>query len=159
MQFIRRFISQHSNRCEPFYKLLKGGAEYVWDDECQAAFDGMKYLLNPPVWVPPVPGRPLRLYLSATDNAIGVVLFWPSTTIQERKRGQYTISASHWSNMKENTTHMEKTCLALVWASQKLRHYFLDHSVRLLARMDPLPVRETCRIRESSSLADAVVGV
>lgn len=27
-----------------------------WDDECQAAFDGMKYLLNPPVLVPPVPG-------------------------------------------------------------------------------------------------------
>lgn len=76
---------------------------------------------------------------------------------KEREVGRR--SASHWSNMKENTTHMDKTCLALVWASQKFRHSFLDHSVRLLARMDPLPVRETCRIRESSSLADAVVGL
>jgi hypothetical protein len=32
-------------------------------------------LLNLPVLVPPVPGRPLLLYLSATDNAIGVVFF------------------------------------------------------------------------------------
>jgi hypothetical protein len=92
LQFIQPFISQHSNRCEPVYKLFQGGASYVWDDEYQAAFDGIKYLLNPPVLVPPVP---LLLYLSATGKAIGVVLFWPSTTIQERKRGQYTISASH----------------------------------------------------------------
>jgi len=46
--------------------------------------------------------------------------------------------------MKANISHMEFTCLALVCASLKLRHYFLDHSVRLLARMDPLPLIETC---------------
>ena len=33
---------------------------------------------------------------------------------------------------------MERTCLAVVWAAQKLRHYFLAHQVKLLARMDPL---------------------
>ena len=53
---------------------------------------------------------------------------------KERKVGHR--SASHWSNMKKSTTHMNKTCLALVWASQKFRHSFLDHSVGLLAWMD-----------------------
>ena len=28
LQFIRRFISQHSQRCQPFYELLKGGAHF-----------------------------------------------------------------------------------------------------------------------------------
>ena len=28
LQFIRRFISQHVNRCKPFYELLKGGKEF-----------------------------------------------------------------------------------------------------------------------------------
>ena len=28
LQFIRRFISQHSQRCRPFYELLKGGAHF-----------------------------------------------------------------------------------------------------------------------------------
>ena len=51
------------------------------DDECQAAFDGMKYLLNPLILVPPVPDRPLLLYPSVTDNIIGVVLFWFNMTI------------------------------------------------------------------------------
>ena len=34
LQFIRRFISQHADRCKPFYKLLKGGKEFVWDKSC-----------------------------------------------------------------------------------------------------------------------------
>jgi len=28
LQFIRRFISQHSQRCKPFYDLLKGGVQF-----------------------------------------------------------------------------------------------------------------------------------
>ena len=35
LQFIRRFISQHSQRCRPFYELLKGGALFEWNDKCQ----------------------------------------------------------------------------------------------------------------------------
>ena len=34
LQFIRRFISQHSQRCQPFYKLLKGGVHFDWTDKC-----------------------------------------------------------------------------------------------------------------------------
>ena len=34
LQFIRRFISQHSQRCRPFYELLKGGALFEWNDKC-----------------------------------------------------------------------------------------------------------------------------
>ena len=37
---------------------------------------------------------------------------------------------------KKSTTHMDKTCLALVWAWQKFGHSFLDHSVILLAQMN-----------------------
>ena len=33
---------------------------------------------------------------------------------------------------------LEKTCIALVWATHKLRHYMLAYKVLLIARMDPL---------------------
>lgn len=33
---------------------------------------------------------------------------------------------------------MERTCVAIVWVTQKLKHYFLSHKVKLLARMDPI---------------------
>src|SRR5262249_10474807 len=34
LQFIKRFISQHSQRCKPFYDLLKGGVQFHWNDKC-----------------------------------------------------------------------------------------------------------------------------
>lgn len=57
LQFVKRFISQHSERCLPFNKLLKKGVAFAWDEECQKAFDEIKhYLLNPLVLQLPVPG-------------------------------------------------------------------------------------------------------
>src|SRR5262249_41253596 len=48
LQFIRRFISQLSQRCKPFYDLLKGGVQFQWNDKWKEAFDELKqYLLNP----------------------------------------------------------------------------------------------------------------
>ena len=35
-------------------------------------------------------------------------------------------------------TSLEKACLALVWATRKLRHYLLAHSVMLVSRLDPI---------------------
>ena len=35
-------------------------------------------------------------------------------------------------------TPLEKACLALVWATRKLRHYLLAHSVMLVSRLDPI---------------------
>ena len=34
-------------------------------------------------------------------------------------------------------TPLEKACLALVWATRKLSHYLLAHSVILVLRLDP----------------------
>jgi len=33
---------------------------------------------------------------------------------------------------------MERTCATVVWVAQKLKHYFLAHEIKLLARMDPI---------------------
>ena len=33
---------------------------------------------------------------------------------------------------------MEKTCLGLVWATKKLRHYTLSHTVNIFSKMDPI---------------------
>ena len=35
-------------------------------------------------------------------------------------------------------TPLEKACLALVWATRKLRHYLLAHSVMLVSCLDPI---------------------
>ena len=39
---------------------------------------------------------------------------------------------------EEKYSPLEKICVALVWATRKLRHYMLAFEVLLIARMDPL---------------------
>ena len=39
---------------------------------------------------------------------------------------------------EEKYSPLEKTCVALVWATHKLIHYMLAYKVLLIARMDPL---------------------
>ena len=39
---------------------------------------------------------------------------------------------------EEKYSPLKKTCVALVWATRKLRHYMLAYKVLLIARMDPL---------------------
>nr|CAN75227.1 hypothetical protein VITISV_043867 [Vitis vinifera] len=72
LQYINRFIARLTDICEPIFRLLRKNQPTVWNDDCQFAFEKIKeYLLSPPVLVPPTPGRPLLLYLSVLDMALG----------------------------------------------------------------------------------------
>ncbi|XP_077222122.1 uncharacterized protein LOC143855964 [Tasmannia lanceolata] len=55
----------------------------------------------------------------------------------KRERAIYYVSKK-MLEYEQKYTILEKTCLALVWATQKLRHYLLSNRVLLLSRMDPL---------------------
>ena len=75
LNYIARFISHLTSTCEPIFKMLKKNQVVRWNDECQIAFDKIKeYLLEPPVLMPPVDGRPLIMYLTVLENSMGCVL-------------------------------------------------------------------------------------
>ena len=75
LNYIARFISHLTATCEPIFKLLRKNQAIKWNDDCQKAFDKIKeYLQKPPILIPPVPGRPLIMYLSVTENSMGCVL-------------------------------------------------------------------------------------
>ena len=58
LAYIRRFISNLSERCQPFTKLMKKGVSFIWDDACQQAFEEIKrYLMQLPVLIAPVSGN------------------------------------------------------------------------------------------------------
>jgi hypothetical protein len=57
---------------------LKDHEASVWHEEHQKAFNAIKqYLATPPVLIPPKEGKPLKLYISATQESIGS--YWPKT--------------------------------------------------------------------------------
>ncbi|XP_057951042.1 uncharacterized protein LOC131145881 [Malania oleifera] len=90
LNYIARFISQLTTTCEPIFKLLRKNSPVKWNEECQVAFEKIKeYLLNPPVLVPPVPGRPLILYLAISENSMGCLLGQHDETGRKEKAIYY----------------------------------------------------------------------
>ncbi|XP_026454832.1 uncharacterized protein LOC113356041 [Papaver somniferum] len=71
------------------------------------------------------PDEVLALYIAATDDAVSAVLFKTNTNIEQPiYYVSKTLNPAEW-----NYTKIEQ--LALVWATQKLRTYFLTHYVRV----------------------------
>ncbi|XP_056170797.1 uncharacterized protein LOC130138977 [Syzygium oleosum] len=75
LNYIARFISQLFETAKLFFKLLKKNAQVEWNDDCREAFNELKrYLMKPPVLVPPILGQPLILYLMIHSESVGAML-------------------------------------------------------------------------------------
>ncbi|RVW36256.1 Retrovirus-related Pol polyprotein from transposon 17.6 [Vitis vinifera] len=136
LQYISRFIARLTDICEPIFRLLRKNQPTVWNDDCQRAFERIKEcLLSPPVLVPPTPGRPLLLYLSVSDMALGCMLAQLDDLGKER--AIYYLS-KRMLEYECKYIMIERLCLAVVWATRRLRHYMTEYSVLLVSRLDPL---------------------
>jgi hypothetical protein len=72
---LSRFISRLVERALPFFKMLWKSGPFVWTNDAEEAFQEIKrYLTSPPVMVAPEPGEPLLLYITATSEAVSMVL-------------------------------------------------------------------------------------
>ncbi|XP_057962379.1 uncharacterized protein LOC131153951 [Malania oleifera] len=137
LNYIARFISQLTTTCEPIFKLLRKNNPKKWNQECQLAFEKIKeYLLNPPVLVPLVPGRPLILYLAISENSMGCVLGQHDET-GRKERAIYYLSKK-FTDYESKYSDLEKTCCALVWTVSRLRQYTLYYSTWQISKMDPI---------------------
>ena len=92
--------------------------------------------MKPPTLVPLVPKKPLLLYLTTMDIAMGIFLD-QYLEVSRKENAIYYINKKMFS-YEEKYSPLEKTCITLVWATCKLKHYMLAFKVLLIARMDPL---------------------
>ena len=79
-------------------------------------------------------GKPLLLYLSIIGDAVRSILAQEDN--DKNERAVYLSKRFH--DYKTRYTPIEKSCFALVWAMQKLRHIILPFQIWIVARMDPL---------------------
>ncbi|KAG9453408.1 hypothetical protein H6P81_006312 [Aristolochia fimbriata] len=136
LAYIRRFISNLVGICQPFSGLLKKDTPFEWDQSCQNAFNNIKaYLTMPLVLVAPIVDRPLLSYIAAQEKSVGALL--AQYDEDNKERSLYYLSQTP-VGAELNYSPIEKTCLALIFAIQKLRHYLLAHSTNLISRADPL---------------------
>ncbi|XP_074271002.1 uncharacterized protein LOC141594921 [Silene latifolia] len=136
LAYIHRFISNLARRCHPFSHLMKKGAPFEWDESCRKAFDDIKkYLSNPPVLGAPIPGKSIILYISAQEHSMGALCAQENEDGKER--ALYYLSRT-LVGAELGYSPIEKMCLALIFAIQKLRHYFQAHTVHVISKADPI---------------------
>ena len=119
--YYRKFCKNFSNVCEPLTRLLRKDKEFMWNLECQSAFDRIKSLLvSVPVLMMPDFKQHFLLAVDASDYGAGAVL------LQEDKKGiEHPISYfSHkFDKHQRNYSTSEKETLALVLALQHFDFY------------------------------------
>src|SRR3954470_60104 len=136
LAYIRRFIANLSGKCQPFSKLMKKGVSFVWDQQCQEAFDEIKrYLTSPPVLVAPVAGKPFLLYVRSMDHYLGALLAQHND--EGYKQAIYYLSRT-LLGAEHRYRPVERECLALAFAVQKMRHYLVGQTIHVVSKVNPL---------------------
>ncbi|KAM1039305.1 hypothetical protein TB2_028258 [Malus domestica] len=115
---------------------MKKDVPFVWDEACHNDFESIKkYLSSPPVLGAPVSGKPLILYIAAQESSIGTLLAQKN---ESQKDGALYYLSRTLIDAELNCSLIEKMCLALMFAIQKLRHYMHAYTIHLVAKADPV---------------------
>ena len=70
---LNRFVFRETDKCMPFFKVLKKA--FQWTDECEEALAKLKeYLMKPPLLSPSVMGEKLHLYLAVSNIVVSSTL-------------------------------------------------------------------------------------
>ena len=136
LSYIRRFIPGPATVTSTFAPLLKKGVPFCWSFECQQASEKVQDIMAKlPIVCVPIFWKPLRLYLASNNQAIGALV------AQEDSHGGeqpiYYISRA-LKDAETRYSGAKRSCLALIHASQHLRHYFLAHKVQLMTKSHPI---------------------
>ncbi|XP_050898483.1 uncharacterized protein LOC127105352 [Lathyrus oleraceus] len=106
--------------CEPIFNLLRKDQAIEWNSDCQQAFEKIKgYLQEPPILIPPIPGKPLFMYLTVLEGSMGCVLGQHDET-GKKEHAIYYLSKK-FTDCESRYSLLEKTCCALAWAAIHLR--------------------------------------
>ena len=121
-QYCSRFIPKFNDKLTPLYDLLRKNKSYVWNEDCQRAFDYVKTkLTSAPILKSPCTSDNFILETDASDTGIGCCL-------KTHSRDGEHIVAYHSGKLSENEIKwniMEKEAYAILKGVEKFRHYLL----------------------------------
>ena len=141
--YYRRFCKDFATIAAPLHRLTDKGAQFVWTEQCQEAFDSIKEMLcTAPTLAFPVPDAPLILDTDASLTGIGAVL---STIVdgQERVLGYASRSLSR---TERNYCVTRRELLAVVHFVRHFRPYLYGR--QFLVRTDHASLKWLFRFKE-----------
>lgn len=134
IQMIHRLISQLVDCTLPFTCFFKKDVHFIWDWDYQEAFKIIKtYLDNPPILMLKMQDTPFLHYLATSPYALADLLAQYDDDGKERE--VYYISRL-LVNYETCYSPMDKQCITLIIATQKLRHYLLHAKTHVIVKSD-----------------------
>eukprot|EP01018_Ginkgo_biloba_P005516 Gb_15363 [translate_table: standard] len=134
--YLRRFIADFAFKAKPLTELLKTDVPFYWSPQANLAFEQMKEALTfAPILMPPSFDKPFILYTSATNCSLGCMLAQKDDTGKERA---IFFTSQTLIGYELNYTFVEKQCLALVFATKKLRQYLINAHTDVYTQFDLL---------------------
>ena len=122
--YYRQFIENFSLIAKPLTNLLKKEVEFIWSDQCQAAFDKLRIaLIKAQSLHLPDLNKPFVVQTDASDKGLGCALL---QSIEGILCPIYFASRT-LSPPEQNYSTTEKECLAIIYAIRKFRPY-LEYS-------------------------------
>ncbi|KAM1405500.1 hypothetical protein ACFX2F_000328 [Malus domestica] len=125
INFLRRFFANLAGKIQPLTPLLrlKDKENFEWGPPHQQAFDNIKaYLASPPVLVPPQRGKPLKLYISASEKSIGSLL--AQNNEGGKEQAVYYLSRI-LTEVETRYSPIERLCLALYFTARRIGKWIL----------------------------------
>jgi hypothetical protein len=145
---LSRFISRLGEKALPLYQLMKKSDTFVWTVQADTAFKELKQMLSSaPVLASPMPREPMLLYIAATNRVVSTVV------VVEREEGGKTVQQPVYylsevlSTSKQNYPHYQKMTYGVYMAAKKLKHYFQEHPIRVVAEA---PISEIISNKDAS---------
>ncbi|KAI5323844.1 hypothetical protein L3X38_032917 [Prunus dulcis] len=124
--FYRRFIQDFSKIARPMCNLLAKDMDFVFDQDCENAFNAVKKMLTTaPIIIPPDWSLPFELMCDASDYAVGAVL---GQRVDKKPHAIYYASRT-LNNAQLNYSTTEKELLAVIFALEKFRSYLITNKV------------------------------
>ncbi|GKC00385.1 putative nucleotidyltransferase, ribonuclease H [Tanacetum coccineum] len=118
VNYYRRFIMGYPAIASPLTDLLKKYQAWIWDEECQVAFESLKKaVMEEPVLRLPDVTMPFELHTNALDFSIGGVLMKDGHLIK--------FDSQNLNEMKKKYTMQEKEMTVVVHFLRIWRHYLL----------------------------------
>lgn len=121
--YYRKFVKDYAKICEPLTKLLKKDTKFKWTEQCDKAFNDMKFrMTSTPILQFPDFNKEFILCTDSSDYSIGYVL------TQKHGDKEHPVSyggrALRDSELKWHIT--DKEGLALVEGIQHFKHYLVN---------------------------------
>lgn len=136
INFYGRFVQNMSAILSPLYKLLQKNISWVWNNECEIAFNKIKEILkSSQVLVHFDPDLELKLTVDASLEGVGAVLSHKFPNSEEKP---IAFASRTLSKSERSYPQIEKEGLAIIFGVLKFNQYLYNKKFTLVTDMRPL---------------------